>query len=750
MTLISMLLKASLLLSAAAIAHALVARRTSAATRHLIWTLAIAGLLLLPVLAAVLPGWTAVRLTIPRPPVGTPIVEPARSALVEPSNLGTSAPQNPGTLQPRNAGTPEPWYLGTSLPALYLVAVILLLARLTAEQLSSRRLARRATEVSDLEWTCLLLECARRMDMRRPVRLLRSREQTMPMAIGIRHGVILLPAVADTWSADRRRAVLLHELAHVARYDCLTQMLAAVACAVYWIHPGVWWVARRLRVERELACDDRVLTAGTHARKYAGHLLDLAYALGGKSAPALAVTMARPNELEGRMLAVLDGARNRTTPARRSRLAGLAIMTALLVPVAAATTAVVPVNADAEAAVRATPADRAFEQPAFGSAQSGASGSSQESLPGTWEIRPAREPGTVQLRLSEGDGSHGSTIDVKSLDGLSPAQLAGGGGPVQFSVRRDAGTFTFEGIVRNGVGAGTFTFTANPNFSADLAKRGFERPTTADHRVLARQDIGFAFLDELTAQGYTRPSLAQLIRAAQHGVSLRYLREMGGLGYRLGRVEALVEQRNHGVSPEFIRGLAAQGMPRLSADDLIQARHHGVSPEYIGELKALGHRSLDLKQLIVLRNHGVSAEFIRELEQLGFKKLPLEALIEARNHGISPDYVRELRDLGYALTLEELTKARNHGVSPEEIREMSALGYQRLPLDSLIRLRNQGVDAEYVRELQGLGYARLAIEDLVGLRSSGVTPDRVRSANARAGARLSVEQLKAAAARGWR
>jgi uncharacterized protein (TIGR03435 family) len=133
--------------------------------------------------------------------------------------------------------------------------------------------------------------------------------------------------------------VLLHELAHIDRHDCLTQTLAAVACAMYWIHPGVWWVAARLRAERELACDDRVLTAGEDAREYAGHLLELAYTLSSSAAPAVAVTMARTRELEGRMLAALDEARNRTMPPRGSRLAGLALLCVVTVPVAAATTA---------------------------------------------------------------------------------------------------------------------------------------------------------------------------------------------------------------------------------------------------------------------------------------------------------------------------------------------------------------------------------------------------------------------------
>jgi beta-lactamase regulating signal transducer with metallopeptidase domain len=759
MTLISILLKASVVLSAALIAHALAGRRTSAATRHLMWTFAIAGLLLLPILSAVLPGWTALRLTAPGMDAA-PLVAPAAPAAAvaaardavpafEPSNPGTPEPRNPGTVEPWNPGTSEPRNPGTprwptALLALYAAGVILLLARVAAEQVAIRRLARRATAVSDPEWRRLFLECAQRIGVRRPVRFLRSREQTMPMAFGIRRCAIVIPAVADTWPEDRRRAVLLHELAHVSRHDCLTQMMAAVACAFYWVHPGVWWVARRLRVERELACDDRVIAAGTHAREYAGHLLELAYSLGGHRAPALAVSMLRPTELEGRMLALLDAARIRTAPALRSRLAGLAIMGALLVPVAGATTSFLPATAD-EDALPAAPTDRAPE-----STQPAPSAADQDSRPGTWEIRPAREAGRVHIRLTDDDGSHGSTIDVKGLEGIVPAELLAAGGPVQFTVRRDAGAFTFEGIVRNRVGAGTFTFALNPAFASELVKRGFERPTPRDQRLLAGADVGFAFLDELGAQGYTKPSLAQLVRGAQHGISLTYLREMGQLGYRLGRIDALVEQRSHGVSPEFIRGLAAEKLPRLSPEDLIRARSHGVGPEYIRDLRAVGHGSLDLDRLIRLRSHGVSPEFIRDLENVGLGTLSLEALVDARSHGMSPDYVRELRDLGYVLTLAQLKQARSHGIAGDYVKEISALGYQRLPLDALIRLRSHGVDPEYVRALNGLGYARLDIEDLIGLRSHGVTPDRVRDANARAGTRLSVQQLKAAASRGWR
>src|SRR4029453_3554923 len=101
--------------------------------------------------------------------------------------------------------------------------------------------------------------------------------------------------------------------------------------------PGVWWATRRLRVERELACDDRVLVAGAEGREYAGHLLEIAYSLSGRRAPALAVTMARPRQLGGPMIAAVDDDRNRRIPRAGIRVVGIAVAVAGLIFIAGAT-----------------------------------------------------------------------------------------------------------------------------------------------------------------------------------------------------------------------------------------------------------------------------------------------------------------------------------------------------------------------------------------------------------------------------
>ena len=98
--------------------------------------------------------------------------------------------------------------------------------------------------------------------------------------------------------------------------------------------------------------------------------------------------------------------------------------------------------------------------------------------------------------MSDGEGFHGNNVRIHSLSGLAPSLLTGAGGPAGFSIRRNAGTFTFEGLFRKGVGAGTYMFTPNATFVAELAKRGYGRPTGNQQERMARANMGTAFLDE--------------------------------------------------------------------------------------------------------------------------------------------------------------------------------------------------------------------------------------------------------------
>ncbi|HEX7795416.1 MAG TPA: M56 family metallopeptidase, partial [Vicinamibacterales bacterium] len=348
MILLSSLAKATLIMSAAAAVLAL-NRRLSAAFRHLICTVAIGGLLVLPILSSALPAWELIgrgkagHYDLSGPPATFALraTVAKEGGHYDSSDLSQADGGQEGLSRRSREAKADGHYVPPDwvLIAVYLAGVLLLVARLVVDRFKVRRMARRATPLNDAGWQALFHGCADALGVRRRVQLLRSMDRATPMAIGIRHPAIVVPALADEWSDEMRRAVLLHELAHIARHDCLSQTAATFACALYWVHPGSWWLTHRLRIERELACDDRVLSAGTDAHDYAGHLLEVAYTLRSPLTPALAVGMAAPGQIETRMLALLDAARNRTTPTRFATHTAIAVAAVLLLPIAAATVA---------------------------------------------------------------------------------------------------------------------------------------------------------------------------------------------------------------------------------------------------------------------------------------------------------------------------------------------------------------------------------------------------------------------------
>jgi hypothetical protein len=181
----------------------------------------------------------------------------------------------------------------------------------------------------------LLRECSAQIGLKRSVTIYYSTTLKVPVTWGTWGPVLLLPANADHWSAARRRLVLLHELSHIKRGDCLTQTLGIVASACYWFNPLVWLAARRMRVERELACDDLVLRTGARPSEYASELLSFASEIKHNSLLTwAAVPMARPSSLEARLRAILDGNRNRASVSRALGIATSVLLISVLVPVA--------------------------------------------------------------------------------------------------------------------------------------------------------------------------------------------------------------------------------------------------------------------------------------------------------------------------------------------------------------------------------------------------------------------------------
>ena len=327
---LSVLLKVTLLLALASLTSVLL-RNRSAALRHFVWLLALTASLALPLLAA---APQPIAVTTPYWPA--PASE-ASGPSVESGSSVTTVSAGPVTVR---AEAPREHRQTRSLPALppilvlWLAGVLLVLAWQCLGLFGLRRLSRQTSKVADPRWHWILGDCARRAGVRRAVELRASAAVGSPLLCGVFQPTIVLPIEAEEWPEDRRRAVALHELAHVARHDALAQRVAGLACALYWFHPAVWMAARQMRAESERACDDRVLRLGFPATEYAAELLEVM-----KTARALRLTgtvaigMANRSTLEGRLLALFQP-RNREALTARVRTVSLGAFVLLLVAVA--------------------------------------------------------------------------------------------------------------------------------------------------------------------------------------------------------------------------------------------------------------------------------------------------------------------------------------------------------------------------------------------------------------------------------
>ena len=217
--------------------------RESSSTRFAVWFVALLGTVALPLLQSVF-------LRQPVVPAADGVVE--RSAIVIPSS----------------------W-------ALYLfcgwaLVVVALLGRVVLGLWQIRGLRANCTRIAPASLDPVLLR-ALAESCARPVALYASSSLQTPMATGFFHPMIVLPEWAlRELSVDELKVVLLHEAAHLHRWDDWTNLAQKVLRSLFFFHPVVWWIEGRLSLEREMACDDMVVARTASPRAYAACLVALA------------------------------------------------------------------------------------------------------------------------------------------------------------------------------------------------------------------------------------------------------------------------------------------------------------------------------------------------------------------------------------------------------------------------------------------------------------------------------------------
>ncbi|UCH09148.1 MAG: hypothetical protein JSU61_07835, partial [Fidelibacterota bacterium] len=326
--------------------------KLSSATRHRIIVMAITGSLALPLLSLALPDWKVIPSWPSTPSIVaragqiTPDADPGRAPLAREapavssatrdatSGAGPTVQKEAQSLSRERAPFHFNWLdLVAVLMGIWLLGIVFILIRIGRAVMITRRQVTEATPITDPNWLALMVDCCRELGVTRSVPIVLHESRTMPTTWGLSNPAIILPQEADHWSDSHKRLVLLHEISHILRWDNGFHLLSLISCTIHWYNPLVWRAYRKLKTERERACDDMVLRAGAEAQSYAEMLLQSVALF--KPLTNIVPAMARSTELESRLLAIIDSTRNRKY-SRGRKMISIFVALAVLAPIAAA------------------------------------------------------------------------------------------------------------------------------------------------------------------------------------------------------------------------------------------------------------------------------------------------------------------------------------------------------------------------------------------------------------------------------
>ena len=255
----------------------------------------------------------------------------------------------------------------------------------------------------------------------------------------------------------------------------------------------------------------------------------------------------------------------------------------------------------------------------------GVNAGAQNDKSGDWTASVSKDESKIQLNLEErrnkdgGRHQHGSSYDFSELQGLTREQALSGG-PVNFSLVREAGKIDFQGSFQNGKGSGTFRFTANPAFVSAMKSRGFDFAVD-DHEdrlfAAATVNVTIALADDLASAGFGKLNVDDLFKAAIFKIDSKFMREMKASGFNDLGLEELVKARIFKIDADFVRQAAQMGFQNEPFESLVKMQIFKVTPEFVTEVRNEGLTNLNIEDVVKLRIFKIDAEYIRKAKAEG-------------------------------------------------------------------------------------------------------------------------------------
>jgi beta-lactamase regulating signal transducer with metallopeptidase domain len=568
------------------------------------------------------------------------------------------------------------------LVRLWMAGVVLFSLRSAGGFVLVQRLRKIANIPASGELLRLCMAVKEQMGIERAVRFCRSAVLQVPAVVGGIRPIVLLPISALTGLSDSQiAAIVAHELAHIQRLDYFVNLFQVFAETVLFYHPAVWWVNKRIRVERENCCDDTAIAVCGNRVDYVRALTHLEklritpqFTMAANGSPL----KARVRRLLG-MSEEREGVRSGASVLGVMGIAGIVLAASSLVngakmqetkPVTPAT----PVVAGQATAAPETPSTP--DAPA---------------LPAVEPVPPAPD--------AKPSAAHIAVPAVPSVPVTTPEVHVS----VPAMVVNRPAMHVSVPAMNIGVPA---VHVAVPPVKVDIPAMHFAvprvnysfnmRPALAYSHAMAAQagagsgstQVGESYIDGMKAAGISDLDVDDLVALKVQGVTPEYVREMRASGMKVD-ADDLVAMKVQGVTPEYVKQMRA-AYPGIDTDTIVGFKVQGVTPEYAAEFAKLGVKA-DAEDIMGLKVQGVTAEYVRDMRATGIN-FDTEELLGLKVQGVTPAYVNSLKGAGLGkLDADEIVGAKVMGITPEFIEKARSHGFKDLDLDKLVELKNAGV-----------------------------------------------------------
>ena len=265
--------------------------------------------------------------------------------------------------------------------------------------------------------------------------------------------------------------------------------------------------------------------------------------------------------------------------------------------------------------------------------------SAQSAVTGEWTASLNKDKSKLNLELVR-NGKKGridQSFELSEL-GLTREQIEAGG-PVRFSLVREAGTVDAEGSFQNGKGSGTFRFTGSSAFVSAMKTRGFDFEKESSHDVhgnleerlltAAVLNVTTARADDLASAGFGNLTVGDLFKATIFKIDSAFMREMKNTGFPDLGMEELVKARIFKIDAKFVREAAEMGFEKRQFEDLVKMSIFKITPAYVTEIRNEGLNNVSMEEIVKLKIFKIDAEFIRQAKAEGVP-LNVERLVQRR------------------------------------------------------------------------------------------------------------------------